>query len=181
MSDTGLLMSMVEGVNAAEIITGPGGGNFGFFMENAVASALHKKGYPLRYYSKPDSTLEIDFVLDRGDGITLMEVKSGMSRRSKSLSTLMGQSSNRHGVKLADSQISRDEKGVVHYPLYAVCFLPGAPVPDVAGPDVEGINRRYSELHRSPGTVMCQGPYQLSGSSAALPEPGAKMTAGHLP
>ncbi len=97
-----------------------------------------------------------EFAKEYYDDYVYMNLESDVPRRSKSLSTLMGQSSNRHGVKLADSQISRDEKGVVHYPLYAVCFLPGAPVPDTAGPDVEGINRRYSELHRSPGNVMCQ-------------------------
>ena len=144
MCDTGLLMSMMDGSDAANIVNRNPESNNGPIMENAIATVLHKKGYALRFYSKSDSTLEIDFVIDMG-GIVLLEVKSGGSRRSKALSTLMA-AGGRRGIKMAESQISVDERGILHLPLYGPFFLPDASPEGFAPADVDGINRRLEEL-----------------------------------
>ena len=144
MCDTGLLMSMMDGSDAANIVNRNPESNNGPIMENAIASVLRKKGYALRYYSRSDSTLEIDFVIDSG-GIVLIEVKSGGSRRSKALSTLMA-AGGRRGIKVAESQVSVDEKGILHLPLYGPFFLPDSSAEGFAPADVDGINRHLEEI-----------------------------------
>ena len=146
MCDTGLLLSMCDPSDASAVVNRDPGANIGWIMENAIGSVLMKKGFRPRYYSKPDSTLEVDFVIDRGDGVTLIEVKSGSSRRSKSLQTLIDSSKDRKGIKLAESQISVDDRGIRHLPLYALCFFPDVPVPGLPVADVEGMNSRLASL-----------------------------------
>jgi len=151
LNDTGLLVSMMDATTASEVVNHDPYANNGALMENTIASALVKKGYRLRYYSKSDSTLEIDFVLNTGENITLLEVKSGRKKRSKSLSTLLSSQTNRKGIKAAESNVSVDEKGILHLPLYGICFLPDAPIPEFDSVDVEELNRRYEGMrNRNP-------------------------------
>lgn len=48
-------------------------------MENVVAECLMKAGYVPRYYRKTNGSnrMELDFVLEMGMGICVIEVKSG--------------------------------------------------------------------------------------------------------
>lgn len=124
MCDTGLLLGMMGGSTPGAIITSDPFSNNGIVMENAVAAELVKKGYPLYYYAKEGSTLEIDFVMDNGP-IQLVEVKSGRNKRSKSLNTLLSEKHrNREGIKICDGNVEMDDKGALHLPLYGACFLP---------------------------------------------------------
>ena len=56
-------MSLNRYQDVQEIVNGDPFTNNGSLMENAVANALHRKGYPLYYYAKKNSTLEVDFVM----------------------------------------------------------------------------------------------------------------------
>ena len=151
MNDTGLLMALVDSYDPADIVLKDPYSNNGAVIECAVASALVKKGYPLYYYSKPDSTLEIDFVTEFEGTPILMEVKSGRNKRAKSLSTLMKEKDRkRKGYKVMDSNIETDDLGIVHLPLYAPCFFkdvttPGIPEP----PSTDDLNEMY--LRRKTG------------------------------
>jgi len=122
MRDTGLLVAMMEGGTAAAMIGGMPI-NKGPIMENMVADMLAKEGYELTYFEKR-GTLEVDFVLNLGGTATAIEVKSGNSRQSKSLGSVMfGKYNVRRGIKLEDTNVFVDEKGVEHYPLFAAAFM----------------------------------------------------------
>ena len=115
---------LMEGADIDSLINRDPFANNGAFMENAVAAALVKKGYPPRFYGRDDSTLEIGFLINDGDGLDLLDVKSGRNKRSKSLTTLLAEKDRgRRGLKLAEGNVSVDKKGVVHLPLYGACFL----------------------------------------------------------
>lgn len=124
MCDTGLLLGLMGGSAPGAIITSDPFTNNGTVMENAAATELMKKGYPLYYYAKEGSTLEIDFVMENGP-VQLIEVKSGRNKRSKSLNTLLAEKHrNRVGIKICDGNVEMDDNGALHLPLYGICFLP---------------------------------------------------------
>ncbi len=145
MNDTGLLMALMDACDPADIVLRDPYSNNGAMMECAVASALVKKKYPLYYYSKPDSTLEIDFVIESEGTPILMEVKSGRNKRAKSMITLMSEKSRkRRGCKIMDSNIEVDEHGIIHLPLYAPCFFKEVTVSEIPEPpSADELNRRF--------------------------------------
>lgn len=75
--DTGLLLSLLDPESGEDFRVRK---NFGVYkgavFENSVAECLSKSGLDLYYYKRPDSTLELDFVLRTKDGIVPVEVKS---------------------------------------------------------------------------------------------------------
>ncbi len=147
MADTGVLVTMMDPEVAGNIVNVDPYSNNGAIMENAVASALVRNGYPLRYYSRDDSTMEIDFIIYMGSDVTAVEVKSGRNKRAKSLRTLFSSNRNvRRAIKICDGNIGVDSDGVEHYPLFGPCFFPGPTVPDIGAPgDATDINEMISE------------------------------------
>ena len=136
LCDNGLLMGLMDFADVGAIVTVDPFSNNGIVMENAVATALAKKGYPLYYYAKDNSTLEIDFVANTGK-VELIEVKSGRNKRSKSLNTLLAEKDRkRMGIKICDGNVEVDDNGAIHLPLYGACFLPEPEIPDISFPDV---------------------------------------------
>lgn len=155
MADTGILLRLMDGIDASSIVLNDPYANHGALMENAVASALSKKNYALYFYAKRDSTLEIDFVTNCDDGVALIEVKSGRDKRSKSLNTLMQEKNrNRTGIKIMDSNVEYDDKnGIWHLPLYAACFFEERTVSDIPPmPSSDEINRAFDEYMKNRGT-----------------------------
>ena len=76
-------------VTAREVITGE---NYfeeykGAFTEQFVAQELNSADFSLYYYSKENSTLEIDFIVQKED-IYPIEVKAEENLKSKSLRTV---------------------------------------------------------------------------------------------
>ena len=131
LCDTGLLMGLMDDAEPGAIVNSDPFANNGIVMENSVATALVKKGYPLYYYAKEGSTLEIDFVLNRGT-VTLLEVKSGRNKRSKSLNTLLGEKDRKRiGYKICEGNVQVDGNGAIHLPLYGACFLPESSIGDI--------------------------------------------------
>ncbi len=132
MNDTGLLMALMDRHDAADIVLRDPFSNNGAVIECAVAAALVKKDYPLYYYQKRNSTLEIDFITPMEGTPVLIEVKSGRNRKSKSLSTLMDEKDRkRTGCRISENNITTDEKGIVHLPLYAPSFFEDSSVPKI--------------------------------------------------
>ncbi len=147
LCDTGLISVLTEDADIDALVNRDPYANNGAFMENAVASALVKKGYGLRFYEKDDSTLEIDFLINDQGTIDLLEVKSGRNKKSKSLSTLLGEKKrNRRGLKLTEGNVFVDEKGVVHLPLYGACFLKENEVTEIGPLDPSSVNERFRSL-----------------------------------
>ena len=123
MQDTGLLTAMMEEGTAAAILNKDLGINEGAIMENIVADMLTKEGYDIFYFER-NGTLEIDFVLNLNGVATAIEVKSGNNKQSKSLNSLMSDRYKvKRGIKLQNNNVSVDEKGVEHYPIFAVAFM----------------------------------------------------------
>lgn len=123
MKDTGLLMTLMDDADANAIVNGDVLANNGAPMENAVSCAIRNAGYPLRFYAKADSTLEVDFIINAKGTVNAIEVKSGTNKRAKSLTTLTSERKNIRGIKISDTNIFTDENGIDNYPLFAPCFF----------------------------------------------------------
>ena len=147
LADTGILMRLMKDVDPSTFVLNDPHVNYGSLMENAVASALLKKNYELRYYQKRDSTLEIDFVIGMKGITTLIDVKSGRNKRAKSLSTLMSEKNRaRKGYKIMDCNVDTEPNGIIHLPLYAASFLEDREEYTIPPTDdADEINRKYRE------------------------------------
>ncbi|MCQ2078791.1 MAG: ATP-binding protein [archaeon] len=134
MCDTGLLMTMMDYGDAYTLYSRDPFCNNGAVMECAIAIALVANGQTLRFFRNRDSTMELDFVLPDTEHIVGIEVKSGRKKRSSSLLKMQRTYGNSRGVKLADGNISVDENGTLHLPLFACCFMK-EPRPEIPAPD----------------------------------------------
>lgn len=124
LSDTGILMAMMDPSVAETFVNKDPFTNNGAAMENAVACSLSSKGYGLFYFSKRDSTLETDFLAVMDGKLTAIEVKSGRKKKSKSLRTLISDLYNvQAGVKVSETNVSVDDNGILRLPLFGMCFI----------------------------------------------------------
>lgn len=80
MGDTGLLCAACMENVQFEILNGALQINMGSILENVVAQQLKCNGFQLNYYDGK-KTGEIDFVIQNGMGIELIEAKSGNDSR----------------------------------------------------------------------------------------------------
>ncbi|MCQ2085472.1 MAG: ATP-binding protein [archaeon] len=134
MCDTGLLMAMMDYADAYTLYSKDPYCNNGAVLECAVADALEKNGHRLRFFRNKDSSMELDFILSGPEGVCALEVKSGRKLRSSSLLKMSKIYGNSKGIKLAEGNISVDENGTLHLPLFAACFLKPAE-PEISAPD----------------------------------------------
>lgn len=125
----------MDSFDPADIVLKDTYSDHGAFMECAVAGALQKRGYPLYFYAKSNSTLEVDFVMRDGADVVLLEVKSGRNTRSKSLGILMSEKNRKRvGIRIMESNIEV-VNGIIKMPLFAPCFFRDAEIPNI--PPVE--------------------------------------------
>jgi len=76
--DSGLLMSMYGLQTKLAVLNNTLRGNAkGGIYENAVAEMLVKRGYTLHYYKTQDSTMEIEFIIEKDGEVEPIEVKAG--------------------------------------------------------------------------------------------------------
>jgi predicted AAA+ superfamily ATPase len=122
MLDTGLLVSIMGDHVSKAILDDGLFVNEGAIAENVVADMLACQEVRLLYYEKKGA-LEIDFMLDLEGCAVAVEVKSGNSRRSRSLAAVM---SERYGVarglKLRNGNVESKD-GVDYLPIFAASFL----------------------------------------------------------
>ena len=94
-------------------------------MENAFAGMLVKNGIKLNYYDRK-SRMEIDFVYEDGNKISLIEVKSGRDyKRHASLdnaSLLFGNNISKK-IVLYSGNIFTDDTSTIYMPLYFGMFI----------------------------------------------------------
>ena len=124
VTDTGLLVRMLGPEASRAVYFGDVSYNVGAVAENAVAEAILKSGMPVRYYRKTDGEdrMEIDFVLERGAEIVAVEVKSGKTRKSPSLSKAARFHRIDRRIMFGRTNVFVDG-GVEHYPLFAAAFM----------------------------------------------------------
>lgn len=92
----------------------------GAFTENYVLSQL--KTIPdmgTYYYSREDSRLEVDFMVQHQGRIIPVEVKAEENLRAKSLKAFMEKHKDLHAIRLSMSPY-REQDWLTNYPLYAV-------------------------------------------------------------
>ena len=124
LSDTGLLTMKSQMPPSMILSEIPIGGNFvGALAENYVAQTLTANNFPL-YYWKSDNRAELDFVIQKGEFVIPIEVKSGVNVRAKSL----GVFNSKYGIQKSIRTSLRNfglENGIKSVPLYALfCVVP---------------------------------------------------------
>ena len=92
----------------------------GSFTENFVCSQLHNcRNLSVFYYSKENSTQEVDFVVQHDADIVAVEVKSEENLQSKSLKAFHNENPEVSCLRTSMADY-REEDWVVNVPLYAI-------------------------------------------------------------
>lgn len=117
ISDIGLLGAKVD-VTAEEVLTGE---NYmseykGAFTEQFIACELISAGYNLYYYSKENSPLEIDFIVQKNE-VYPIEVKAEENLRSKSLRTIYEENNRLRPCRFSMANY-REQDWMTNVPLY---------------------------------------------------------------
>lgn len=116
--DVGLLGAMAEIDPASLILPNNMKEGKGMFTENFVCSHLAASiERSIFYYSKENSPLEIDFMIQDGSNIVPIEVKSEENLKSKSLSAFLQQHDDMRGIRFSMSPY-REQERITNVPLY---------------------------------------------------------------
>ena len=124
MNDVGLLSAACGMETARSILSLDTNIRYGAIYENAVAQELCAHG-TRPYFFRNKRFGEIDFVIERGDRVLPVEVKSGKSyRRHSALNNVLGTENYGIGeaIVLCEDNTSRDGK-VCYFPVYGAAFL----------------------------------------------------------
>ena len=117
LSDIGLFTSMfgyqMKEAILNDTLTGPAKGGL---YESLVADIFYKKGENLYYYKKDDSSLEIEFLLERRASVVPVEVKANKGP-TRSLSELLKSDRIKKGYKMTSQNVGIAEKKIT-LPLY---------------------------------------------------------------
>lgn len=126
MVDTGLLCSQLLRKMQFQVMNGDIAINEGALTENFVACTLASQGISLHYYDKK-SKLELDFIIPDGDGISIIEVKSGDDyKRHTSLNHAMADNALCINRSIVLSRFNvEEERGILYLPLYMAPMIIG--------------------------------------------------------
>ena len=117
MNDTGLLCHLYGNETKLAILNNTLKGNVkGGIYENVISEALIKKGYKLYYYKISDSTLEIEFIIEKNGEVLPIEVKAG-NDSTPSLNNFISKYSPSITYKLINGNVGKVEnkKTIPHY------------------------------------------------------------------
>lgn len=119
MVDTGLLCSQLLKNMQFQVMNGNIEVNEGALTENFVACALASQDVSLHYYDKK-SKLELDFIIPDGDGICIVEVKSGDAHKKHAS---LNHARSNHAMRISRSIVLSKynvevDDGVIYLPLY---------------------------------------------------------------
>ena len=137
MSDTGMLLSRYARRTRASILEWDYSVRAGAIVENEIAECLMKGGFGVFYFSstRGKDRMEIDFMVELGDDIVAVEVKSGKDRDAPSLGKIGRIYPDvRRRIKLERSNIYVDDEAE-HYPLFAAAFM-GEMAPEPSDPEL---------------------------------------------
>ena len=118
--DVGLL-TMRSGLPQQTILSGESNLFMGSVAENYIAQTLTANEYPLFYWVSEHSA-ELDFVIQKGTEILGVEVKKGISVRSKSLSVFMQKYSLAYSIRFSEKNFGTDGR-ILSIPHYAAFCL----------------------------------------------------------
>ena len=122
LCDIGLLVAMygyqLKIALLSDALEGPAKGGI---YESLVADILAKRGEELYYYKKEDSTLEIEFILERNCKLVPVEVKARKGS-TRSLNELLKMDNIERGYKLTAQNTGVFEKKIT-LPLYMAAII----------------------------------------------------------
>ncbi len=122
VNDTGLLMARYGMQTKLAVLTGKILGNAkGGIYENLISEMLVKRGYSLNYYKTDNSSMEIEFVIERNGEVVPVEVKAG-NTASPSLNRFLEQFHPSEAYKFVDGNIGTTG-GKITLPHYMAMFL----------------------------------------------------------
>lgn len=125
MADTGLLVAQLDDETQQDLRANRNLGVYkGGLYENIVGDALVKQGYPLVYYSRPDSTLEQDFFVRTANRLVPVEVKArgGCAQSMKTLIRSKHYEDITWGIKLHGGNVGWENR-VFSLPYFAAFLL----------------------------------------------------------
>lgn len=111
LSDTGLLISLLDDVIVEQIMDNKDFIYKGALYENLIAQILSTNNYKLRYFTR-NHTLELDFIISKPNGIHVLEIKSG-NNYSKSLNTILNENQNLIGIEFSNNNISLKQNKLI--------------------------------------------------------------------
>jgi predicted AAA+ superfamily ATPase len=119
MSDIGLL-TMKSGISQGTVLSAGEIENtfLGAVTENYVAQALRNNHYGLYYWTN-EGTAELDFVLQKGDNIIAVEVKTSTRTKSRSLNMFVTKYKPAYSIRISAKNFGF-ENNIKSVPLYAV-------------------------------------------------------------
>lgn len=124
MGDTGLLCAACMENIQFNILNGDLTINMGSILENSIATQLKSNGFTLNYFDSKKYG-ELDFVIQNGTNIDLIEVKSGNDYKKHSALDNVRKVSEwkiKNSYVLCKGNLS-EENGVKYIPWYMVMFL----------------------------------------------------------
>ena len=120
--DTGLLLAQYGFQTKLAMLNGTLLGNAkGGIYENLIGDMLIKRGYKLHYYKTSDSTLELEFLIEKNGGIVPVEVKAG-NTSTKSLNRFIETYHPAAAYKLIDGNVGEAD-GKITLPHYLAMFI----------------------------------------------------------
>lgn len=121
-NDIGLLVSMYGfDMKKALVEDTLVGDTKGGIYENLVADMLIKRNIPLRYYSREDSSLEIEFLIEKDACVVPVEVKSKRGKTT-SLDSILKHEDIRYGFKFSAGNVGKEGKKI-SLPFYMIPFV----------------------------------------------------------
>lgn len=118
--DIGLLGALSQIPPAMLLVSNVANTAKGDFTENYVCSQMSLlRNMPIYYFSKDNSQLELDFVVQVGSEIIPIEVKAEENLQAKSLKTILQKHEDMHGIRFSMSDY-RVEERFTNVPLYGV-------------------------------------------------------------
>jgi hypothetical protein len=118
-SDVGLL-TMKSGISQQAVLSAGEIENtfLGAVTENYVAQALRSNRYSLCYWTN-DGNAELDFVINKGNDIIAVEVKTGSRTKSRSLNMFAAKYKPAYSIRISSKNFGF-ENSIKSVPLYAV-------------------------------------------------------------
>lgn len=118
--DVGLLGAMSQIPPAMLLLPNSANTAKGDFTENYVCCQMSLlRNMPIYYFSKDNSQLELDFVVQIGDEVFPVEVKAEENLQAKSLKVVLQKHENMHGLRFSMSDY-RVEDRMTNVPLYGI-------------------------------------------------------------
>lgn len=118
--DVGLLGAMSQIPPAMLLLPNSANIAKGDFTENYVCCQMSLlRNMPIYYFSKDNSQLELDFVVQIGEEVFPVEVKAEENLQAKSLKVVLQKHENMHGLRFSMSDY-RVEDRMTNVPLYGI-------------------------------------------------------------